>query len=107
MIDSRMLSWPATVERSAADCAPDAFDVATVPGKWVPDKLRRHEAVTRLVRALYEKNKPVKVIRHAGQVGISAGIDHGHRATGSLGIRDDLIKARALWVDAPVFRHGP
>ena len=31
------------------------------------------------------------------------GID---RATGSLGIRDDLVNAGATWVDEPAFRDG-
>ena len=36
----------------------------------------------------------------------SAGIVEGHRATGSLGIRDDLVNAGATWVDEPAFRDG-
>jgi protease I len=30
----------------------------------------------------------------------------GGRATGSLGIRDDLVNAGATWVDEPAFRDG-
>jgi protease I len=30
----------------------------------------------------------------------------GRRATGSLGIKDDLENAGATWVDAPAFRDG-
>ena len=30
----------------------------------------------------------------------------GHRATGSLGIRDDLVNAGATWTDEPAFRDG-
>lgn len=86
---------------SAAD-----FDAVVVPGGWAPDKLRRYEAVLRLVREAYHQGKIVAMICHGGQVGISAGIVRGHRATGSLGIKDDLINAGALWVDAPAFREG-
>jgi protease I len=39
-------------------------------------------------------------------VGISAGIVAGRRATGSLGIKDDLVNAGATWVDEPAFRDG-
>ena len=37
---------------------------------------------------------------------ISARIVDGGRATGSLGIRDDLVNAGATWVDEPAFRDG-
>jgi protease I len=37
---------------------------------------------------------------------ISAGIVDGHRATGSTGIKDDLINAGARWLDEPAFRDG-
>ena len=46
------------------------------------------------------------MICHAGLVGISAGIVKGRRATGSLGIQDDLVNAGAIWVDEPAFRDG-
>ena len=37
---------------------------------------------------------------------ISAGIVRGMKATGSLGIKDDLVNAGAIWVDEPAFRQG-
>jgi protease I len=86
---------------SAAD-----FDAVVVPGGWAPDKLRRSEAVTSFVRAAYDMGKIVGLICHAGLVGISAGVVKGHRATGSLGIKDDLVNAGATWVDEPAFRDG-
>ena len=30
----------------------------------------------------------------------------GSRATGSLGIKDDLVNAGAIWVDEPALRDG-
>jgi deglycase len=92
-----------------AEVAADAvsagdFDAVVVPGGWAPDKLRRSSAVSALVRGAYEQNKIVGLICHAGLVGISAGIVRGHRATGSLGIKDDLVNAGATWVDEPAFR---
>ena len=73
----------------------------------VPRVLRRYPSVTELVRRVYEQKKVVGLICHAGLVGISAGIVRGHRATGSKGIKDDLINAGARWVDEPAFRDGP
>jgi len=96
----------ATAEVAAADVGPDAFDAVVIPGGWAPDKLRRYEAVTSLVKGIYDQGKIVGMICHAGLVGISARIVAGHRATGSLGIKDDLINAGATWVDEPAFRDG-
>jgi protease I len=97
----------ATTERAAGDVKADELDGIVVPGGWAPDKLRRDLAVTSLVRKLYEQRKPVAAICHAGLVLISAGIVRGHRATGSLGIKDDLVNAGATWVgDLAAFRDG-
>ena len=82
------------------------FDALVVPGGWAPDKLRRYEAVKRLVRDAYAQGKVIGMICHAGWVGVSAGIVRGHRATGSIAIKDDLENAGAAWVDAPAFRDG-
>ena len=91
---------------SFQDLNPADFDAIVIPGGWAPDKLRRYPAVLNLVRGIYEQGKIVAAICHAGLVLISAGIVKGHRATGSLGIKDDLINAGAIWVDQPAFREG-
>ena len=77
-----------------------------VPGGWAPDKLRRHKTVTDLVRQMDLDDKPIGIICHGGLVAISAGIVKGCRATGSLGIKDDLVNAGATWVDEAAFREG-
>ncbi len=94
----------ADIEVSAASA--DTVDAVVVPGGWAPDKLRRSDAVKDLVRKAYDQGKIVGLICHAGLVGISAGIVTGKRATGSLGIKDDLVNAGATWVDEPAFRDG-
>lgn len=82
----------------------DLFAVV-VPGGWAPDKLRRYAAVTNLIREMDAAGKILGIICHGGQVAISAGIVRGRRATGSVGIKDDLVNAGATWVDAPAFRE--
>ena len=79
---------------------------AIIPGGWAPDKLRRYPAVTRLIREMDAAGKILGIICHGGLVAISAGIVSGRRATGSLGIKDDLTNAGATWVDAPALREG-
>lgn len=96
----------ATSDIAARDVSADDVDAVVVPGGWAPDKLRRYDGVKRLVRRTYEQEKIVGQICHAGLVGISAGIVEGHRATGSLGIKDDLVNAGATWVDEAAFREG-
>ncbi|MFC1466377.1 MAG: type 1 glutamine amidotransferase domain-containing protein [Candidatus Brachytrichaceae bacterium NZ_4S206] len=96
----------ATSEAPADAIAADEVDAVVVPGGWAPDKLRRYESVKRLVRDAYMQGKIVGMICHAGWVGISAGVVKGHRATGSIAIKDDLENAGATWVDAPAFRDG-
>lgn len=83
-----------------------SFDALVIPGGWAPDKLRRSEKVKKLVRDAHGKGKIIGMICHAGLVGISAGIVSGQPATGSEGIKDDLINAGAEWRDEPAFRSG-
>jgi len=97
-----LITLDATVESLKAD---DLFALI-IPGGWAPDKLRRYPVVTDLVRKMDEVQKPVGIICHGGLVAISAGIVRGHRATGSLGIKDDLVNAGAVWVDESAFRDG-
>jgi protease I len=84
----------------------DDLAALIIPGGWAPDKLRRYPAVTNLVRQMDDANKLLGIICHGGLVAISAGVVKDHRATGSLGIKDDLVNAGATWVDQPAFRDG-
>jgi len=77
-----------------------------IPGGWAPDKLRRYPAVTELVRTMNNDGKVIGTICHGGLIAISAGIVKGRKTTGSLGIKDDLVNAGAIWVDEPAFREG-
>ena len=83
----------------------DDLAALILPGGWAPDKLRRYPVVTNLVRQMDAAKKPLGIICHGGLIAISAGIVKGHRATGSLGIKDDLVNAGATWVDQPAFRN--
>lgn len=96
----------ATADVAASEVSAEQFDAIIIPGGWAPDKIRRYPAITDLVRAIHQQGKIVGMICHAGLVGISARIVAGGRATGSLGIKDDLENAGATWVDAPAFRDG-
>ncbi|MBK8421380.1 type 1 glutamine amidotransferase domain-containing protein [Candidatus Villigracilis saccharophilus] len=86
--------------------ADDLFAII-IPGGWAPDKLRRYDSVKKIVRGMDQANKIVGIICHGGSTAISAGIiKKGQRATGSTGIKDDLVNAGAVWADEPAFREG-
>jgi protease I len=82
----------------------EAADFAglVIPGGFAPDKLRRNPDVLRLTREFAKTEKLVAAICHGGWIPISAGVYTGVRVTGSLGIKDDLENAGAIWEDAPV-----
>jgi protease I len=84
----------------------DVLHGLVIPGGWAPDKLRRNAAVLQLVRDMHEQGKIIGTICHGGWVPISAGILRGHKATGSKGIKDDIVNAGGIWVDEPAFREG-
>lgn len=78
-----------------------------LPGGWAPDKIRRYDVVKNLVREINNANKIIGIICHGGSIAISAGIiKQGQRATGSVGIKDDLVNAGAVWADEAAFREG-
>src|SRR4028119_438443 len=88
--------------RAQADTTADGIDAAeldgvVIPGGWAPDKLRRYPEITGLVKSVHERGKTVGIICHGGLVAISAGIVGGARATGSLGVKADLVNAGATW----------
>jgi protease I len=80
----------------------DDFQGLVIPGGFMPDKLRRDEKVKELVREFAKSEKLVAAICHGGWIPISAGVYRGVRVTGSLGIKDDLMNAGAIWQDAAV-----
>ncbi len=95
----------ATTDVAARGLDAERLDAVVVPGGWAPDKLRRDDGVTDLVREMDAQGNIVAQICHAGLVGISAGIVDGRRATGSQGIKDDLVNAGAEWVDEAAFQE--
>jgi protease I len=86
--------------------ANDLFAII-LPGGWAPDKLRRYDAVKNLVHEMDAANKIVGIICHGGLIAVSAGIiKKGQRATGSVGIKDDLVNVGGVWADEAAFREG-
>ncbi len=91
--------YPCKADAAIPSISPRAFDALRVPGGFAPDKLRRCLHVQGLVQEMDRLGKPIAFICHAGWVLISAGILRGRRATSTIGIRDDMVNAGAIWVD--------
>jgi protease I len=94
--------YPCPSDAAIRDMEEDDFHGVIIPGGFAPDKLRRHLKVLELVRQFSQAGKLVAAICHGGWIPISAGVYKGVRVTGSLGIKDDLVNAGAVWVDAAV-----
>ncbi len=98
--------YPAAADAILANAHAADYGGLLVPGGFMPDKLRRDPQVLALTLEFSDRGKLVAFICHGGWIPISAGILVGKRATGSLGIKDDLENAGALWVNAPVVIDG-
>src|SRR5512141_1720602 len=98
--------YPANADLLLSAARSADFCGLLIPGGFMPDKLRRDAKVLSLTREFFEQGKLVAFICHGGWIPISAKILKGKRATGSLGIKDDLENAGAIWVDEPVVIDG-
>jgi len=94
--------YPCASDASIFDVEESAFAGVVCPGGWAPDKLRRLDKVKSLVAQFNQSRKLIAAICHGGWIPISAGVYGGVRVTGSLGIKDDLVNAGAIFEDSPV-----
>ncbi len=98
--------YPCTVDGDVTDFPASTLIGLLAPGGWAPDKLRRDHNVLQLVREVHESGKMIATICHGPWILISAGILRGRTVTSSVGIRDDVTNAGAIWVDRPVAVDG-
>ena len=98
--------YPAKADVLIRDMKVSDFCGLLIPGGFMPDKLRRDADVLKLTRKFFKEDKLVAFICHGGWIPISAKILKGKRATGSLGIKDDLENAGATFIDEPVVVDG-
>lgn len=98
--------YPVRADAAAADVRADDFDAVVIPGGYAPDRMRRHEAMVRLVREAYQQGKVVAAICHAGWMLAEADVIRGRTVTGFHSIKTDLVNAGARYVDQEVVRDG-
>ena len=98
--------YPLTVDADVDELSSASFHGLVIPGGYAPDIMRRSTKLLQLTREIYQADKPVAFICHAGWVPISAGIVRGKRGTSVGAIKDDLVNAGMLWEDSPVVVDG-
>jgi len=98
--------YPCTADAPIAEMWSADFDALLIPGGFAPDRLRRDPKVLDLVREFDGERKPIAFICHAGWILISADILRGRRATSTIGIKDDMRNAGAIWLDEPLVVDG-
>ena len=91
-----------TTDISVEDADPSTFDGLVIPGGYSPDKIRSNKKMVDLTRSIFEAEKPVAAICHAGWMLAEAGIAAGKTLTSYHSIKTDLINAGANWVDQEV-----
>ena len=94
--------YPCISDAAIRDMKAADFEGLIIPGGFSPDKLRRDPHLLDIVRQTAQAGRLVAAICHAGWIPISAGVYKGVKVTGSPGIKDDLVNAGAIWLDAPV-----
>ena len=97
---------PTRSDAAAGEIQADAFDGVVIPGGYAPDHMRRHPAMVRFVRDLFDRGKVVAAICHAGWMLASAEVLSGRKVTSFFAIKDDLVHAGADWVDQEVVVDG-
>ena len=98
--------YPCKADAAIKEVRSQDFHGLLVPGGFAPDKLRRDPDVPRLTREFNEAKKPIAFIRHAGWILISANILRGKRATSTVGIKDDMANAGAIWSNEALVVDG-
>lgn len=98
--------YPAPQGLSITKAKPGEFDGVVIPGGYAPDLLRRHRSVNMFVRKIFQSDKLVAAICHAGWVLVSAGILREKKATCFFAIKDDLVNAGATYIDKEVVVDG-
>lgn len=83
------------------------YDLVLLPGGFeAPDRLRQIPEVLDFVKKMHEEKKVVAAFCHGPWILISAGLLKGKKATGYIGIKDDIKNAGAEYLDQPVVVDG-
>ena len=95
-----------TTDASIDEVSPRDFAALVIPGGYSPDLIRTNQKMVSFVRSIYEGQRPVAAICHAGWLLAEADIARGKTVTSWPAIKTDLVNAGANWVDQEVVEDG-
>lgn len=100
--------YPVISDLTVDELTVDKVDALILPGGFAPDYMRRNSKMLDIIVQLNSLKKPIAAICHGPWMLCSARLPDGkpvvsgRQATAFVAIKDDLINAGAVWVDAPV-----
>ena len=95
-----------TIEATPDEVNAWDVDALVIPGGYSPDKLRTSQGIVKFVQGMFDRDKPVAAICHAGSLLVEADAVRGRTVTSWPSIRTDLVNAGATWVDQEVVEDG-
>lgn len=97
---------PAVSDLSAKEANPSDYAGLVIPGGFSPDYMRRSSDIVSFSKAFADAKKPIAAICHGPWLMASVCDLKGRKLTSYYSIKDDLIHAGAIYVDAPVVVDG-
>ncbi len=94
------------VQKSFGEVNPADFDAMIIPGGKSPAFLRRFPAAVNFVKDFASLGRPTAAICHGGQLLAAAGLVEGLTMTGYPGIKEEMEKAGARFIDEQVVVDG-
>ena len=91
-----------------ADLDPATVDGLILPGGFAPDYMRRNTTMLQIISGMVLARKPVAAICHGPWMLCSARDEKGvpviagKKVTAFVAIKDDVVNAGGVWVDAAV-----
>jgi protease I len=86
---------------------PGNYVLLYLPGGKAPEKLRNNDKVLAFVKRFVETGKPVAALCHGPQILVSADLVRGRQIAAWPGIREEVEKAGATFVDEALVEDGP
>jgi protease I len=96
----------ATSDFAASEVNPADYDGLVIPGGFSPDYMRRSSDIVTFAKAIADSKKPIAAICHGPWLMASVCNLKGRKLTSYYSIKDDLVHAGAIFVDAPVVVDG-
>ena len=96
----------ATSDFAANEVNPADYAGLVIPGGFSPDYMRRSSDIGTFAKAMADAKKPIAAICHGPWLMASVCDLKNRKLTSYYSIKDDLVHAGAIYVDAPVVVDG-